>query len=131
MTETAELRASDGQKGDQLGASVVYTFLDAMNEVNRAGMVFVRPRGVGDHVEEIRDRGLVGDSGINEGLRCVSCAYLQMLKCHPCVCKLFGIGLPSNSPPSDQQVAAVVSSTTASTFCQLGVVEVIGVSHKF
>jgi hypothetical protein len=28
----------------------VYTFLDAMNEVNPAWMAFVRARGVGDHV---------------------------------------------------------------------------------
>ncbi|MGA7634391.1 MAG: hypothetical protein WCB11_26805 [Terriglobales bacterium] len=31
---------------------IVYTFLDAMNEVNPAWMAFVRARGVGDHVEE-------------------------------------------------------------------------------
>ena len=33
-------------------AQIVYTFLDAMNEVNPAWMAFVRARGVGDHVEE-------------------------------------------------------------------------------
>jgi predicted nucleotidyltransferase len=31
---------------------IVYTFLDAMNEINPAWMAFVRARGVGDHVEE-------------------------------------------------------------------------------
>ena len=44
-----------------------------------------------------RDWGLIGDQGLNEGLKRVSCAYLQVLRCHPCACKLFGINFPLNS----------------------------------
>ena len=41
------------------------------------------------------------DWGLNEGLECVSCSNLQVLRCHPCACKLFGISFPLNSSPQD------------------------------
>jgi|HubBroStandDraft_1064217.scaffolds.fasta_scaffold06894_7 hypothetical protein len=44
----------------------------------------------------MKDRGLVGDWGLNEGLKCVSCSNLQVLRCHPCACKLFVISFPLN-----------------------------------
>jgi hypothetical protein len=44
-----------------------------------------------------RSRELIGNRGLNWGLRPVSCANLQVLRCHPCACKLFGINFPLNS----------------------------------
>jgi hypothetical protein len=52
-------------------------------------------------VKAIRNRlgmtELNGDWGLNWGLRPVSCTNLQVLRCHPCACKLFGINFPLNS----------------------------------
>ena len=44
-----------------------------------------------------KKEGLMRDWGLNEGLRCVSCSNLQVLRCHPCACKLFCISFPLNS----------------------------------
>jgi hypothetical protein len=37
------------------------------------------------------------DWGLSEGLQRVSYSNLQVLRCHPCACKLFGINFPLNS----------------------------------
>jgi hypothetical protein len=44
-----------------------------------------------------RNRDLIGNWGLTWGLRPVSCANLQVLRCHPCACKLFRINFPLNS----------------------------------
>jgi hypothetical protein len=44
-----------------------------------------------------RNRELIGDWGLKWGLRPVSCANLQVLRCHPCACKLLCINFPLNS----------------------------------
>ena len=32
-----------------------------------------------------------------QGLQCISCSNLQVLRCHPCACKCFRISFPLNS----------------------------------
>jgi len=44
-----------------------------------------------------RNVGLIGDWGLNWGLRCVPCRNLQPLRCHPYARKLFRISFPLNS----------------------------------
>ena len=46
---------------------------------------------------ELNPTGGTENEGLNEGLRRVSCRNLQVLRCHPCACKLFCISFPLNS----------------------------------
>ena len=46
---------------------------------------------------ELNPTGGTENEGLNEGLRRVSCRNLQVLRCHPCACKLFCVSFPLNS----------------------------------